>query len=95
MDATAQPLVRSIVLDLPNLLAATGARTIEELADLVDGDCDADIWLEETDDGVEIGAGIGAICLAYPFDVAEFWSTVDEVDGDEVRRWESMAEEDD
>lgn len=65
---------------------------MEELADIADGDCDADVWVEETDDGIEVGAGTGAICLRYPFTVAEFWLTVDEVDRDEVRRWEEAAE---
>ena len=83
----------TIVVCLPDLLEATGTATLEELAEIADGDCDADLWLDETDDGIEVGAGVGSIGLVYPFTVAEFWSTVDEVDVDEVRRWEA-AEED-
>ncbi len=46
------------------------------------------------DDGIEIGAGAGAIGLRYPFLASEFWATVEEVDGDQARRWEAEAEED-
>ncbi|MGY1771968.1 hypothetical protein [Blastococcus sp. SYSU D00813] len=80
-----------VVADLSDLLAATGTASVEELAELVDGDCDADLWVEEIDDGVEIGAGTGAIGLLYPFTVADFWATVQEVEDDEIRRWEAAA----
>ena len=81
----------TIVVSLPDLLWATGATTVEELAELVDGDCDADVWVHDEDGGVEVGAGTGAICLRYPFTVAEFWATVQEVEDDEVRRWEASS----
>ncbi len=85
------PDVSTIVVSLPDLLWATGATTVEELAELVDGDCDADLWVEQMDDGIEIGAGTGAIGMLYPFTVADFWATVEEVEDDEIRRWEAAA----
>jgi hypothetical protein len=95
MDATSPEVAGStIVVGLADLLWATDTENLEVLAELADGDCDADVWVEETDDGIEIGAGVSAICLRYPFTVAEFWATVEEVDRDEVRRWEAMADED-
>ncbi len=76
-------------MDLADLLRRTGTGSIDELAELVDGDCDADIWIDEADGAVEIGAGTGAICLEYPFPIDDFWSTVDEVERDEIARWEA------
>lgn len=88
--ASAEP-APSVVADLTDLLAATRTASVEELAELVDSDCDADLWVEEIDDGIEIGAGTGAIGLLYPFTVADFWATVQEVEDDEIRRWEAAA----
>ena len=84
----------TIVVSLPDLLWATGTETIEELARLVDDDCDVDLWVDATDSGIEIGAGLWAICLDYPFHVAAFWATVQEVEAEEIRRWESAAVKD-
>jgi hypothetical protein len=73
-----------------DLLAMTGCAGLDELSEIVDGDCDPDMWVTQTDDGVEIGSGVLATCLAFPFFLTEFWEVVDEMEAHETERMESV-----
>ncbi len=80
---------RGVVTDLGQLLLATGCADVDELSATVDGDADPDMWVEEADGGVEIGSGVRATVLAFPFLLAEFWAVVDEVEQQELEQIES------
>ena len=71
------------------LLLATGCADVDELSATVDGDANPDMWVEEADGGVEVGSGVRATVLAFPFLLAEFWAVVDEVEQQEVEHIES------
>jgi hypothetical protein len=75
---------RGIATDLSGLLAAIGCADIDELCDLVDGDCEPDMWVAGVEGSIEIGSGVRATLLAFPFPVAEFWAVVDEVEQQEI-----------
>ncbi|MGY1753826.1 hypothetical protein [Blastococcus sp. SYSU D01042] len=89
-----QPLV---VTSLADLLAAVGCADLQALSDVVDGDCDPDMWVDEIDGGVEVGSGCHSTALTYPFPVTDFWTVVDEVEQEENVRMEAAdaAGEDD
>ena len=59
------PVVVSTIADL---LAATGCPDVDALTDLVDGDCEPDMWVAELEDGagVEMGAGRGPCASPFP-----------------------------
>jgi hypothetical protein len=73
------------------LLAATGAEDIEGLSALVDDDCEPHVWTADTDTGVEVGSGVWATCLDFPFSLAAFWTLVNEVEAEETARIEREA----
>lgn len=78
-----------------DLLAATDCADAESLSDLVDGDCEPDVWVAELDDGVEVGSGTHATGLLFPFTVGEFWEVVEEVEQEETARIENSSEQED
>ena len=78
-----------VVISEPDLLALSGCADLDELTALVDSDSDVDLWLTALDDGLEVGGGVFSTVLAYPFFMAEFWEVVDEVEREQIRRWEA------
>jgi hypothetical protein len=74
------------VADLGGLLAAFDCADIEELSDIVDGDSEPDMWVAEDDVGIEIGSGVFATLLPFPFPLTEFWAVVDEMEQHEIRQ---------
>jgi hypothetical protein len=76
-----------IVVSLPDLLHLTGCTDLDELGELVDGDADVDMWVEEMDGGIEVRTGRTGTGLLYPFPMADFWEVVAEAEDDEVRQW--------
>jgi hypothetical protein len=81
--------VRSVVVSrVSDLLAATGCSDLEELKSVVDSNCESDVWVADVGDGVEVGSGTSGIVLEFLFAVTDFWSTVDEVEQDGIRRIE-------
>ena len=81
----------SVVASWPELLAATGTEDIESLSAVVTDACEPDVWVADTDAGVEIGSGLWVTCLAFPFPIATFWALVREVEREEVARIEATA----
>jgi hypothetical protein len=73
------------------LLAATGADDVNGLTALVDDACEPDVWVADTDAGVEVGSGVWATCLDFPFSLAAFWTLVHEVEAEETARIEMKA----
>lgn len=79
------------VWSLVELLARVDVLTVEALSDLVDEHNELDTWLEVTVDGVEVRCGSPGTGLAFPFDVSEFWSVVEETEQDALDRDEDAA----
>ena len=46
------------------------------------------MWIAEGDVGIEIGSGVFATLLPFPFPLAEFWAVVDEMEQHEIRQIE-------
>lgn len=90
-SSTGTPSPAPVVASWPELLAATGAKDVDGLSALVDDACEPDVWVADTDAGVEVGSGIWATCLDFPFAIADFWRLVREVENDEVARIETTA----
>jgi hypothetical protein len=88
---TGPPSSAPVVASWPELLAATGAEDIDGLSSFVDDACEPDVWVADTDAGVEVGSGVWATCLGFPFAVADFWALVHEVENEEVTRIETTA----
>jgi hypothetical protein len=88
---TGPPPSPIVVGSWPELLAATGAEDVDDLSALVDGACEADTWVADTDAGVEVGSGVWATCLDFPFAIAVFWALVREVEDEEMARIETTA----
>jgi hypothetical protein len=82
-----------VVISELDLLALSGCADLDELAALVDSDSDVDMWLTALDDGLEIGGGVLSTVLAYPFFLEEFWEVANEVEREQIRRWEADDEE--
>jgi hypothetical protein len=80
-----------VVASWLELLAATGANDVDALSALVDDECEPDVWVADTDAGVEVGSGIWATCLDFPFAVHDFWALVREVENEEMARIETTA----
>jgi|tagenome__1003787_1003787.scaffolds.fasta_scaffold20988994_3 hypothetical protein len=87
----AHPSSAVIIASWRDLLAATGAEDVEGLSALVDDDCEPDLWITDTDTGVEVGSGVWATCLDFPFSLAAFWTVVHEVEAEETARIEMNA----
>ena len=88
---TGPPSSAPVVVSWPELLTATGAEDVDDLSALVDDACDPDVWVADTDAGVEVGSGVWATCLDFPFAIADFWALVREVENEEVARIETTA----
>src|SRR3954454_2145613 len=56
---TGPPSSAPVVASWPELLAATGAEDVDGLSALVDDACEPDVWVADTDSGVEVGAASG------------------------------------
>jgi hypothetical protein len=87
MRAVAPPPV--VVAGVSDLLVATACGDLDELESVVDSNCEPDVWVTDVGDGIEVGSGTSGIVLEFPFTFTEFWSTVDEVEQNEIRRIES------
>jgi hypothetical protein len=88
MDSTSSA---QVVVSWLELLAVTGAEDVDGLSALVDDACEPDVWVSHTDTGVEVGSGVWAICLDFPFAIADFWTLVREAENNEVSRIETTA----
>ena len=80
---------RVVVASWPELLAATGAEDVDGLSARVDDACEPDVWVSDTDSGVEVGSGVWATCLDFPFTMADFWALVREIENEEMARIEA------
>jgi hypothetical protein len=87
MRAVATPEVA--VPGVADLLVLTGCSDVAALESVVDSNCEPDVWVIETVDGIEVGSGISGIVLEFPFTIADFWATVDEVEKAEIERIEN------
>src|SRR3954454_791135 len=56
---TGPPSSAPVVASWPELLAATGAEDVDGLSTLVDDACEPDVWVADTDAGVEVGRRLG------------------------------------
>lgn len=86
-----RPSSAQVIASWPELLAATGAEDVDDLAALVDDACEPNVWIADTGAGVEVGSGVWATCLDFPFAIAGFWTLVREVENEEVARIETAA----
>ena len=75
-----------------DLLAATDCADLETLSDVVDADCEPDMWVAEIDGGVEIGSGTRATGLEFPFPIAKFWLLVGEIELEQIARIERTGD---
>jgi hypothetical protein len=90
MRSVATPEV--VISGVADLLAVTGCNDVEALESVVDSNCEPDVWVVETVDGIEVGSGTSGIVLEYPFTMTDFWATVDEVEQAEIERIENGDE---
>ncbi len=78
-----------VVTSWPEVLTATGTKDVHGLSAIVDDACEPDVWVTDTDTGVEVGSGVWATCLDFPFTIADFWTLVREVEAGEMARIET------